>query len=257
MRDAGFFCQGGSLPGAFLSDLRKEPKENQGAARAFSRPYPPPPGPQGTSGRRYGLCWLARLVSCCSSYRSGRRTTSAVAPRHITGQDLMVVAFVSVPTSRHKVCAPFTWTSAPCQSARAATRAARRYAPALPGVAMLGAPRQRMGMNNCVVGRNGWGGSGKADLSPLAGLNHHAPLAPPLGPGPKPWFSFRPLSQTRKRTPARERRPRRGRSKPPTAAPGTSSRSPPGAGCAGRPPRRGGPGPAGAGSPTSCCRPAQ
>ncbi len=35
-------------------------------------------------------------------------------------------------------------------------------------------------------------------------------LAPPLGPGPKPWFSFRPLSQTRKGTPARERRPPEG-----------------------------------------------
>ena len=43
---------------------------------------------------------------------------------------------------------------------------------------MLGALRQRMGVNECGIGRNGRGGSGKADLLPLAGFNLVPPLAP-------------------------------------------------------------------------------
>ncbi len=43
---------------------------------------------------------------------------------------------------------------------------------------MLGAPRQRMGVNGCGVGRNGRGGGLWADLLPQAGFNCQAPLAP-------------------------------------------------------------------------------
>ncbi len=159
------------------------------------------------------------------------RTTPATSPRRRAGQNLIVVAFYSVQTSRHKVSCVFELAQNPlpictgrpvggpykrllvcCRRGRRPRRPVP--APALPGIAMPGAPRQRTGVTNCVVGRNGRGGSGKADWLPLAGLNRQAPSAPPPGPGPQPWFSFRPLSQMRKRTPARERRPRRGTPKP-------------------------------------------
>ncbi len=143
---AGLLHGGQRPPGVpFLLEERGR-KEGPGAARAFSMPYPPPPGPRGTGGRRYGSRGMAGRESRCSSYRSGGRTTSAIAPRHMTGQDLIVAAFYLVQTSRHKVC---TFLNRPCArwgSARTALAAARRHEPALLGIARVGAPRQRNGV---------------------------------------------------------------------------------------------------------------
>ena len=55
---------------------------------------------------------------------------------------------------------------------------------------MLGAPRQRMGVNVCGVGRNGRGRRGKADLLPLAGFDFHAIVGASLGSRAKALFFF-------------------------------------------------------------------
>ena len=77
---------------------------------------------------------------------------------------------------------------------------------------MLGALRQRMGVNNCMIGRNGRGGSQRADLLPLAGLDLRGNVgAAPTVQGPQPLVVSSQGSFREKNPGPRGSGPRRGR----------------------------------------------
>ncbi len=125
------------------------------------------------------------------------------------------------------VCAFLNWTSARWESAQAADSrpykgagalARRVVAPHTMRACLAGNRHARRVPVPTPAGRRsgplGRGRTNGAERMPgtagRSGVQFVLTMAPPLGPGPKPWFSFRPLSQTRKRTPARERRPPEG-----------------------------------------------
>ncbi len=157
--------------------------QNQKAIAARIGPRP------NNSGYRPSAYHPANLVSSCVSFGANKpppvsaslRTSLSLRTSPQTGVAIRLPRPPSklwggTTSARH---APATPT--PHALVGAALAAARRPAPALPGIAMLGAPRQRAGVTDHTLGRNGRGRSVRADLSPQAGLNLQAPLAPPHG----------------------------------------------------------------------------